>query len=185
MVVALQFPVHFISIVMICISSTKYSLLINGSLMEVFNAQRGLRQRDPMSPLLFVIGMEYLSRILVYESSLHSFGFYPRCRRTKLTHLCFADDLMLFCRADLNLVKNLVLCIDSFSQVSGLVADSSKSAIYIARDPHQLSQEIATSTQFSLGKLPFRYLGVLLSSKHLSPADCEVLVDKMTHRIKS
>ena len=99
-----------------------------------------------MYPLLFVIGMEYLSRILVYESSLHSFGFHPRRRRTKLTHLCFADNLILLCRADLNSVKNLVLCIDSFSQVSGLAANSSKSAIYTAGVPHQLSQKIATST---------------------------------------
>lgn len=91
---------------------------------------------------------------------------------------------MFFCRVDLNSVQNLVLCVYSFSQVSGVVANSSKSSIYIVGASDQLSQEIANTTHFSLGKLPFRYLGVPLSSKRLSPADSEVLVDKMTHTIK-
>lgn len=184
MLVALQFPPHFTNIVMISISSIKYSLLLNGCPMEAFAARRGLRQGDPMSPLLFVIGMEYLSRSLVYESMLHSFGFHPRCKRSKLTHLCFADDLMLFCKADLSSIRALVNCLDSFSQSFGLIANSAKSAIYAAGVSTQLGEAIAASTQFSLGKLPFRYLGVPLSSKRLSVADCEVLVDKMTSRIK-
>lgn len=115
----MQFPAHFINIVMTCISSTKYSFLINGSLMEVFNAQRGLRQGDPMSPILFFIWMEYLSLILVYKSSLHSFGFHARCRRTKLTYLCFADDLMIFCRADLTHCRTLCFVLTLFLRSQG------------------------------------------------------------------
>ena len=112
---ALQFPPHFINIVMICISSTKHSILLNGCPMEAFNAHRGLRQGDPMSPLLFVIGMEYLFRSLVYESSMRSFGFHPRCKRSKLTHLCFVDDLMLFCKADFSSVMALFNFLDSYT----------------------------------------------------------------------
>ncbi|XP_057530913.1 uncharacterized protein LOC130809239 [Amaranthus tricolor] len=43
MLVALRFPIHFIKIVMACISSTSYSLLINGCPMDALNAQKGLR----------------------------------------------------------------------------------------------------------------------------------------------
>ncbi|XP_057532929.1 uncharacterized protein LOC130810821 [Amaranthus tricolor] len=60
MLVALRFPSCFIWIVIACISSTSYSLLINGSPLEAFDAQRGLDQGDLMSPLLLVLGMEYL-----------------------------------------------------------------------------------------------------------------------------
>ena len=90
---------------------------------------RGLRQGDPLSPLLFVIGMEYLSRILRRVEG--SYGFHPWCRRIKLSHLCFADDLMLFCKGDVSSVRTLHQCIHSFSQASRLHANSSKSAIYM------------------------------------------------------
>ena len=163
MLVALQFPPHFINIVMICISSTKYSLLLNGCPMEAFNAQRGLRQGDPMSPFLFVIGMEYLPRSLVYESNMHSFGFHSRCKRSKLTHLCFADDLMLFCKANLSSVMALVNCLDSFFQTSGLVANSANSAIYVAGVSSQLGRRLLLLLSFSWGSshldiLVFLYL---------------------------
>ena len=113
MLVALNFSLHFIHIIMACITSTSYMLMINGCPTPPFQAKRGLRQGDLLSPLLFVIGMEYLSRSL--KSVEDRYGFHPRCRRTKLTHLCFADDLMLFCKGDISLVRVLYECIQSFS----------------------------------------------------------------------
>lgn len=171
LMVAFKFPTHFISIVMTCISSTSYSLLLNGCPSPIFQAKRGLRQGDPLSPLLFVIGMEYLSRLL--RSVEDSYGFHPRCKRIKLSHLCFVDDLMLFCKGDVSSVRTLYNCILRFSQASGLQANSTKSAIYTAGVDTLVRDAIGDLTRFSFGTLPFRYLGVPLSSKRLSIAECE------------
>lgn len=84
MLVALNFPSQFIHIVMACITSTRDTLMLNGSPSPCFQAKRGLRQGNPLSPLLFVIGMEYLSRLLRIAED--RYGFQPRCRKTKLTH---------------------------------------------------------------------------------------------------
>lgn len=62
---------------MTCITSTSYVLLINGSPTNSFAAKRGLRQGDPLSLLIFVIGMEYMSRSL--KNVVGTFGFHPKC----------------------------------------------------------------------------------------------------------
>lgn len=132
MLVALGFPYHFVQIVVTCLTSTTFPLIVNGSPLKFLKAKRGLRQGDPMSPLLFVLGMKYLSRILKCTSQDEYFNFHPRCKSIKLTHLCFADDSMLFAKGDLTSIHLMFKGLDSFVDASSLHANFSKSAIYLA-----------------------------------------------------
>ncbi|XP_019236233.1 PREDICTED: uncharacterized protein LOC109216524 [Nicotiana attenuata] len=92
------FPQKFTQLIMACVSSTKFTVKVNGGGYGYFPGRRGLRQRDPLSPLLFVLIMEYLSRVLKCMSNLADFKFHPMCKNLKLTHLIFVDDLMIFCK---------------------------------------------------------------------------------------
>ena len=85
-----------------------------------------------MFPLLFVICMKYLPRTLNLASEELEFKFHPRCSRLKLNHLAFADDLMMFCKGDLQSISILIKTVDYFSSCFGLKANSSKSDIYLA-----------------------------------------------------
>ena len=86
-----------------CITTVRFSVLVNGSLAGFFGSSRGLRQGDLLSPLLFLLIMEVLSRILkkTEESGL-LLGFHVgpvNSIGVRISHLLFADDTILFCDA--------------------------------------------------------------------------------------
>lgn len=60
----LGFPKKFIGWIMTCVQTVNYSIMLNGESVEPFNAAIGRRQGDLISPFLFAIAMEYLSRLL-------------------------------------------------------------------------------------------------------------------------
>ncbi|XP_075095197.1 secreted RxLR effector protein 78-like [Nicotiana tabacum] len=126
----LRFPEKFIKWVMNCIKTVNYSILLNGESVAPFNAAKGLSQGDPMSPFLFAIAMEYLSLLLKDLQHEKSYKFHPRCRRLGITHLSYADDLLMFSRGDSESVQRLHACFTTFSAASSLQANLTKSAVY-------------------------------------------------------
>lgn len=92
------FPARFINLILMCVSTPKFTIKNNGEGYGYFEGMGGLRQGDSVSPLLFVIIMEYLSRLLKTMSCLPDFHFHPMCKILRLNHFIFANDLMIFCK---------------------------------------------------------------------------------------
>ena len=107
-----------------CISTASFLVLINGSPAGFFQSFKGLRQGDPLSPYLFVIGMEALSCLINravngnYLSSIRIAN--ERGEDLSISHLLYADDTLIFCEDDLEQLKFLSWILMWFEAMSGL-----------------------------------------------------------------
>ncbi|PKI38961.1 hypothetical protein CRG98_040644 [Punica granatum] len=97
---AIEVPAEFINWVETCITGPVFSVNINGGIEGYFQGSKGLRQGDPLSPYLFVMTIEVLSRLLDSAAAEGRIAYHPTCRKAHPTHLGFADDLIIFTQGD-------------------------------------------------------------------------------------
>ncbi|KAL2249650.1 UNVERIFIED_CONTAM: Retrovirus-related Pol polyprotein from type-2 retrotransposable element R2DM [Sesamum indicum] len=176
------FPPLFINWIMECICSS-FSVALNGSIHGFFSGKKGLRQGDPMSPALFLLCMEYFSRLVKRKTTNSHFNFHPKCEKLKITHLFFADDLMLFSRGDLPSIHVLMECLQEFRDTSGLTVNTSKSSIFTAGIQDEELDGILARTEFARGEMRVRYLGIPLAAQRLSVTNYSPLVDQIANCI--
>lgn len=118
-----------------CISSSSMSFLINGSPFGNLTPSRGIRQGDPLSPFLFVIYIELLSRMLAKEEQLNHFKGIKISRTSpSISHLLYADDLVIFCRANTDDATCINEVINKFSVWSSQCANKEKSSIHFSNN---------------------------------------------------
>lgn len=166
-----------------CVSTTSFSISINGSLKGFFKGKKGIRQGDPMSPYLFVLMMEVFSGIMKKIIREDKLNLHPKCSPLHLSHLAFADDLLLFSRADHRSAQGLKEALLLFQQLSGLSASQNKSQIFFGGCGKNMKKDIIEIIGFPEGALPIRYLGLLLITNKLKHKHCKPLIDKIKMKI--
>ena len=94
------FTERWIKLLMLCVKTVSYSILVNGEPKGMIKPTRGIRQGDPLSPFLFLFCTEGLNGLITKAGEKGDIKGYALCRNSpRLTHLFFADDSLLFCRA--------------------------------------------------------------------------------------
>ena len=182
---AYHIPIPFINCLRACVCSPTFSLTINGVTSGYFKGKTGLRQGDPLSPILFVMVMNILSLMLNKAATNGTFNLHHGCEDINLTHLCFADDLLVFLDGSGDSLEGILKVLDEFEQLSGLAININKTSLFASGIPDNDLQDIDSRFGLKPESLPIRYLGTPLSSKRLSVSDFDPLLLQIKKKITS
>lgn len=166
--------------------STKILVLINGATTEEFLPKRGLRQGDPLSPLLFNLVGEALSHLLVEGVRLNIFrGIVIPDSTQVISHLQFADDIILFINDDQSSICGVKRILQCFQLLSGMKINFAKSQLIGPHVPDAVLSRKAEILGCMLGATPFKYLGAMIGASPSSVAFWNPLVDKVRRKIEN
>ncbi|KAL0285142.1 UNVERIFIED_CONTAM: putative mitochondrial protein, partial [Sesamum angustifolium] len=118
--VKLGFSPSFIRLVMLCISSVSFSFMLSSKQFGSLIPERGVRQGDPLSPYLFLLCTESFSLLLQLAEREGRIQGVSVCRTApSISHLLFADDTLIFCRASLESTQVVLNVLEVYRQASG------------------------------------------------------------------
>lgn len=157
-------------------SSTR--VLLNGEPGAPIKHRRGLRQGDPLSPMLFIIVMDVLSSLV---DKAETWGLLkPLTASAKVTCLSlYADDMVLFAtthQTELSTIRQVFEC---FGQASGLNTNLAKSYAIPIKCEKQDVLDIRQAMPCDIRSFPCKYLGLPLAVGRLSKADLQPIIDKV------
>lgn len=117
--VTFGFPNHLIGIIYKCISFTSLSICFYGYTSQYLSPAGGLRQDDPMSPLLLNLCISILSRLIRQAcNSGNRKDVYYHQDFPHISHMSFVDDIVIFGEADLHNIQNIFDIVEHFCDIS-------------------------------------------------------------------
>jgi exonuclease III len=180
------FGAKWISWMRACTSTVRFSVLVNGSPTGFFESSRGLRQGDPLSPLLFLLIMEVLSRML--RSSVEK-GFIRGFQvgrgdmtSVSVSHLLYADDTILFCDAHPEQLLYIRMVLTCFEAVTGLKVNMTKSEMVPIGEVTDLGV-LADLLYCHISSLPLQYLGMPLGASFKALSIWTPIIEKIERRL--
>ena len=158
----LGFTPRWVDIVMNMVSSVKFSVLFNGKRLEEFSPSRGIRQGDPISPYLFLLAAEGLSCLLKSRSeSSNMSGLQVAPSAPKVNHLLFADDSLLFFKANSVGATEVNQVLEAYCQASGQRINYAKSSIFFSKGvPDSIRNQIKGLLNVTNETINEKYLGM-------------------------
>ncbi|KAJ9678120.1 hypothetical protein PVL29_022881 [Vitis rotundifolia] len=167
-----------------CLSSVSFAVLVNGNAKGWVKASRGLRQGDHLSPFLFTLVADVLSRMVLRAEERNALeGFRVGRNRTRVSHLQFADDTIFFSSTreeDILTLKSVLLV---FGHISGLKVNLDKSNIYDINLGQDHLFRLAELLNCKASGWPILYLGLPLGGNPKACGFWDPVIERISSRL--
>ncbi|BBH09066.1 hypothetical protein Prudu_021464 [Prunus dulcis] len=185
--VELGLPCPITKLILCCVSTVRYQICMNGELTDQFLPKNGIRQGDPLSPYLFVMCIEKLSHLI--EDSVKK-GVWKPVKSSQsgpaVSHLFFADDLVLFAEANSTQARVLKSCLERFYNASGQTVNYDKSVVFCSPNTRkETAKEVSLICGSPLTEDLGKYLGMPMLHSRITKLTYGSLIDKVHKRLAS
>ena len=179
------FATAVIDLVDICVKENHFSLLVNGHSTPFFTAYRGLRQGDLLSPTLFILIEEILSRSLILAIAQGLIQpYYSKIGCLIISNSMFADDVILFLNGCEASIQGLMRILSGYERATRQLVNTSKSSFMVAPSTTiNTIRRIQDITSFSRSYLHFDYLGCPIFSRRTRVHYFDGLLSKLRKKL--
>ncbi|XP_070021012.1 uncharacterized protein [Nicotiana sylvestris] len=183
----MRFTERLIRIVFGLVSNNWYFILINGQAHGFFKSSRRVKQGDPVSPTLFILAAEALSRGLnALHTNLYFCGFGMPKWSPKINHLAYADDMIIFSSSDETSLMLIIQVLKAYEAASGQLVSKTKSAVYLH---HLTDTEVVSKVERITGihrnDFPIIYLGCPIFYARRKLEYYQPLITKVMDKLQS
>jgi hypothetical protein len=183
---SMGFPSKLINTIMQCVSTVSFSILVNGIPSPSFRPHRGIRQGDPLSPYLFILCADVLSSLISKLQTDNKIkGIAIATNAPHITHLFFADDSILFCRAKAAEANYIMGALNEYQRISGQQINLDKSEMIFSPHLHQqIQHEFHSIIPIQVTDSITKYLGMPTTFKRAKSQDFKFIMDRIWGKLK-
>ncbi|GJS68686.1 RNA-directed DNA polymerase, eukaryota, reverse transcriptase zinc-binding domain protein [Tanacetum coccineum] len=166
-----------------CLTSSRGSVIVNGSPTREFQFHRGLKQGDPLSPFLFILIMESLHISVQRVVDVGLFRGISIGPSLHLSHLFYADDAVFLGHWSNSNIDTIVRVLDCFYRASGLRINMTKSKIIGISMSSDIVDQAASKIRCASLKPSFSYLGSKVGGLMSRIQSWDEIMDKLAARL--
>jgi hypothetical protein len=180
------FPNNLVQTIMKCVSSVTFSILVNGQPSQSFKPNRGIRQGDPLSPYLFILCADVFSNMISDKQNQSLInGLAIAQNAPKISHLFFADDSLIFCKANKEEVAHLKAIFEEYQRISGQQINMDKSEMTFSPKLYQhIKDDFHGILPLAITNNITKYLGMPTLIGHSKQVVFRFIMDKVRNKLK-
>lgn len=166
------------------VSGGTVSVKVNDKIGSYIKSFKGVRQGDPLSPILFNFVADCLTRMILKAQSERLFsGLISHIIPNGVAVLQYAGDTIIFLENNIEGALNMKLLLYLFELLAGLKINFNKSEIFMINDEDNWGTIYADIFNYQVGVFPIKYLGVPVSPSRLRVSDWQPLVEKNNKKL--